>query len=61
MRKILNCHLCEGKKKYNFSCLLQVILHETIVEESMKGTSDIQITGELGFSVPYGLLTSLTT
>ena len=51
----------KGKKKYNFSCLLQVILHETIVEESMKGTYDIQITGELGFSVPYGLLTSLAT
>ena len=50
-----------GKKKSNtFSCLLQVTLHGTIVEESVKGIYDIQIAGEFGFSVPYGMPTSLT-
>lgn len=60
MRKILNCHLCNGKKKKTFSCLLQVTLNGTIVEESMKGTCDIQIAGQFGFSVPYGMPASLT-
>ena len=59
MRKILNCHLRHGKKKKN-SCFLQVTLHGTIVEESMKGTCDIQIAGQFGFSVPYGMPASLT-
>ena len=48
------------KKKKTFSCLLQVTLNGTIVEESMKGTCDIQIAGEFGFSVPYGMPASLT-
>jgi hypothetical protein len=48
------------KKKRHFFMFVQVTLHGTIVEESMKGTCDIQIAGEFGFSVPYGMLTSLT-
>lgn len=58
MKKILNCHLCEGKKD-TFSCFLQVTLHGTTVEESMKEMSDIQIAGEFYFSAPHGMLTSL--
>lgn len=46
MRKILNCHLRGEKKKDTFSCFLQVTLHGTIAEESMKGMSDIQIAVE---------------
>jgi len=34
------------EKKDTFSCFLQVTLHGTIVEESMKGMSAIQIAGE---------------
>ena len=30
------------------------------MKESIEGMSYIQIAGEFGFSVPYGMLTSLT-